>query len=150
MATFDIYPLERFAGGGQTTIRRPREFAHFSFDHEHKLKTFSAESLCYYYPPVLGAPGASEAFVDLSAGFQSFNKRDDSVDEHLDALLDTLQAHEERLLEHVKTGDGDIQDVRVRAHVITWRGMMTKVCLYSPVLNDTYRCKCLTTTDATW
>jgi hypothetical protein len=40
---------------------------------------------------------------------------DDTVDDHLDSLLKTIMAHEE------KTGE------RVEADFITWRGMMTKV-----------------------
>jgi hypothetical protein len=40
---------------------------------------------------------------------------DDTADDHLDSLLKTIMAHEE------KTGE------RVEADFITWRGMMTKV-----------------------
>jgi RAT1-interacting protein len=41
---------------------------------------------------------------------------DDTADDHLDALLKTLIAKEQETWE------------KVDADVITWRGMMTKVC----------------------
>lgn len=61
----------------------------------------------YYYPPDLPA--------DLSIGFDTFQKLNDSADEHLDALLDTVIALE--------------KDTRKKceADIVTWRGMMTKV-----------------------
>lgn len=126
MASFDLSRLDRFAGNS-TSIRRPREFAYFSFDDDHFLKPLSAESLSYYYPPLFGAPGSQEERPDLSTGFDTFKQRDDSIDEHLDALLDTLQAHEERLLEKVAAGEAKLEDVKAQADVVTWRGMMTKV-----------------------
>jgi RAT1-interacting protein len=64
-------------------------------------------SIRYYYPPTLGA--------DLSKGFDTFEKLDDAPDDHLDSLLKTIIAHEQ------KTGS------RVTASIMTWRGMMTKV-----------------------
>jgi RAT1-interacting protein len=63
--------------------------------------------LNYYYPPLLGA--------DLSAGFDTFQKRDESIDEHLDGLLKALKGLEEQKGE------------KCTADIITWRGMMTKV-----------------------
>ncbi len=128
-STFDLTNLDRFAGTS-TSIRRPREFAHFSYDDTHTLKPLSAESLSYYYPPLSGAPGVEDHRPDLSAGFKTFRQRDDSVDEHLDGLLDTLQAYEETLLGKVGGGEDEVEvaNVRVTADVITWRGMMTKVC----------------------
>lgn len=61
----------------------------------------------YYYPPDLPA--------DLNIGFDTFQKLDDSADEHLDALLDTVIALEK------DTGS------KCEADIVTWRGMMTKV-----------------------
>lgn len=43
-------------------------------------------------------------------------KHDDSVDEHLDGLLEALIELER------KTGE------RVKVDIVTWRGMITKVC----------------------
>jgi RAT1-interacting protein len=63
----------------------------------------------YYYPPTLGA--------DLSKGFDTFEKLDDTRDDHLDSLLKTLIDYEQK------------QGKRVEADFITWRGMMTKASL---------------------
>ncbi|GAB1215058.1 decapping endonuclease targeting mRNA [Aspergillus terreus] len=102
---FDIQPIGRFYASN-TTIRRPKEIACFSYDDEHSFH-LGDSSLRYYYPPKLPA--------DLNQGFDEFQKLDDSGDEHLDALLETIMALEK---ETGKTSDADI---------ITWRGMMTKV-----------------------
>ena len=64
-------------------------------------------SVKYYYTPQLGA--------DLSKGYESFQKLDDSKDGHLDALLKTIMAYEQE------------QGKKIDAEIITWRGMMTKV-----------------------
>lgn len=117
MATFKIQPLSRFAGAS-TSIRRPREITYFSYDDNRQLYPLSDQSLQYYYPPIIDAPGESglgRPPIDLSSGFETFKKHDDSVDEHLDSLLETLAAHERN------TG------IRVKSDVVTWRGIMTKV-----------------------
>ena len=51
----------------------------------------------------------------MNIGFETFQKLDDTADEHLDALLDTIMALEK-----------DTQR-KSEADIITWRGMMTKV-----------------------
>ena len=64
----------------------------------------------WYYPPtpLLG--------TDLSDGYETFVKHDDSADEHLDSLLRTIMDHEKKTQKAID------------AEVVTWRGMMTKVC----------------------
>ncbi|KAF7591976.1 decapping endonuclease targeting mRNA [Aspergillus hancockii] len=101
---FDIQPIGRFYGSN-TAIRRPKEIACFSYDDQHCFH-LGDSSLRYYYPPRLPA--------DLNRGFDTFQKLDDSADEHLDALLEAIMALEK---ETGKKCDADI---------ITWRGMMTK------------------------
>lgn len=61
----------------------------------------------WYYTPQLGE--------DLSKGFETFVKHDDSVAEHLDSLLKTIMDHEKQ------TG------TKIDAQVVTWRGCLTKV-----------------------
>lgn len=78
----------------------------FSYDAEHKFH-LGDSSLRYYYTPRLPA--------DLNRGFDTFQKLDDTADEHLDALLETIMALEK------ETGK------RCEADIITWRGMMTKI-----------------------
>lgn len=53
----------------------------------------------------------------MSIGFEKFDKHDDSQDEHLDSLLEAIMKHEKEAGKPID------------AHVVTWRGMMTKVCI---------------------
>ncbi|KAL6849377.1 decapping endonuclease targeting mRNA [Amphichorda felina] len=103
-ASFSIQPIGRFVGASQP-VKRPKEFACFSYDDNHQFH-LDDSSIKYYYTPQLGA--------DLSKGFESFEKQDDSKDEHLDSLLKTIMAYEEE------------QGKKIDANVVTWRGMMTK------------------------
>jgi RAT1-interacting protein len=128
---FDIRPINRFAGAN-AAIRRPKvqglsrpqatflvslgasaaanhfvkEIAYFSYDNQHQFH-LDESSLRYYYPPRLPA--------DLNRGFDTFEQLDDTGDEHLDSLLETIIELER------KTG------LRCQADIFTWRGMMTKV-----------------------
>ncbi|PFH58872.1 hypothetical protein XA68_13096 [Ophiocordyceps unilateralis] len=102
---FSIQPVGRFAGASQP-VKRPKEFACFSYDENHEFH-LGDSSLKWYYTPLVGA--------NLSKGFDTFQKLDDSRAEHLDSLLRAIAAHEE------ETGK------RIDAHVVTWRGMMTKI-----------------------
>ncbi|KAH8821548.1 protein RAI1 [Xylogone sp. PMI_703] len=83
-----------------------QEIACFSYDKNHEFR-LDDSGIKYYYPPDLGA--------DLSKGFETFRKLDDTADDHLDSLLKTVIAHEQAT---GKKADADI---------ITWRGMMTKI-----------------------
>jgi len=51
----------------------------------------------------------------LSKGFDSFKQLNDTADDHLDSLLDTIIAYEQE------------KGSKVETDIITWRGMMTKV-----------------------
>ncbi|KAJ5358527.1 Decapping nuclease rai1 [Penicillium cataractarum] len=104
-ATFDIQPVNRF-GGSNTTIRRPKEIACFSYDQDRRFSLGDA-SIAYYYPPSLPA--------DLNIGFDTFQKLNDAADEHLDALLDTIVAMEKETGKMCETD------------IVTWRGMLTKI-----------------------
>lgn len=77
-----------------------QEIACFSYDEKHNFY-LDERSLRYYYPPNIGA--------DLSEGFEAFEQLDDTADEHLDSLLKTVIALEQR------TGK------KVTADIITWR-----------------------------
>lgn len=102
---FNIQPIGRFSGDSQA-VKRPKEIACFSYDEKHEFH-LGDSSLKYYYPAEVGA--------DLSAGFETFDKHDDSGDEHLDSLLRTIAAHEQQ------------EGKKIDAQVVTWRGMMTKI-----------------------
>jgi RAT1-interacting protein len=109
----DLRPFE--SAGAQTAIKRPREITQFSFDDQHVCHPLDGRSLRYYYPPQTLISGNGDAGIDLSEGFEKFEKYDESSkDLHLEPLLETLEAHE-------------VQAGRVEAGFVTWRGMMTKV-----------------------
>jgi RAT1-interacting protein len=118
----DIYtfpfPSPTTATPPKTTIKRPQQLTTFSFDSQHICRPLSDESLRYYYPAMFQSPWVpNERGPDLSQGFEHFVKFDEGkVDTHLDALLETLKVWEER-------------EGKVEVDVVTWRGMMTKVCL---------------------
>ncbi|KAI4724211.1 rai1 protein [Aureobasidium sp. EXF-10728] len=116
MQQFQVEPIQQFAGAN-TRIKKPTEFAFFSYDSDHKLKPLDNESLKYYYPPFFNVPGHQDTRfpVDLSKGYNSFRQRDDSGDEHLDGLLDTLVEAERR------------SGQKTEVNLVTWRGMMTRI-----------------------
>lgn len=105
-----------------------QEIAFFSYDSDHKLKPLDNESLKYYYPPFFNIPGHHDNRfpVDLSKGYNTFRQRDDSGDEHLDGLLDTLVEAEKR------------NGKKTEVDLVTWRGMMTKVSLEFNVVSREY------------
>ncbi|KAI8965713.1 protein RAI1 [Daldinia sp. FL1419] len=102
---FNIHPTGRFNGESEP-VKRPKEIAYFSYDDKRQFH-LDDRSMQWYYPPTLGA--------DLSKGFDRFDKHDNSKDEHIDSLLKTIMAHEEE------------EGKKIDAHVVTWRGMMTKI-----------------------
>ncbi|CAN8095917.1 unnamed protein product [Discula destructiva] len=104
-SSFSIQPIGRFRRPSEP-VKRPKEFACFSYDDEHNFR-LGDESMRWYYTPTLGA--------DLSRGFDTFVKHDDSVAEHLDSLLKTIIDHEQ------KTGE------KIEAQIVTWRGCLTKI-----------------------
>ncbi|KAF2861984.1 RAI1-domain-containing protein [Piedraia hortae CBS 480.64] len=115
--TFPLPPLSTLST--PSSIRRPQEIATFSYDSSRKLHPLSNRSLKYYHPPFFEVPGIPVEPMDLSLGYDTFHAREE-VDEHLDGLLDTLQA--------LDTSKGDGGKI-TRADIITWRGMMTKILI---------------------
>jgi len=111
-SSFEIQPIGRFVGQS-APVKRPREIACFSYDERHQF-LLDDSSIRYYYPPNLGA--------DLSRGFDTFEKLNDTADEHLDGLLKTIIDLEQ------KTGK------RLDVSIVTWRGMVTK--LMSAIFSD--------------
>ncbi|ODA84108.1 hypothetical protein RJ55_02626 [Drechmeria coniospora] len=110
-ANFPIHPIARFGGASQP-VKRPKEFACFSYDENHEFR-LDDSSMKWYYTPRMG--------TDLSKGFGAFQKHDDSKDEHLDSLLKAIMAHEQ------ETGK------KIDANLVTWRGMMSKVASVHPI-----------------
>ncbi|KAK4184298.1 protein RAI1 [Podospora australis] len=108
-ATFSVDP-HRYVGRSEP-FKRPKEFASFSYDKDHKFH-LNDSSIKWYYPP---HPLNQPLYIDLSKGFSSFVKHDDSQDEHLDSLLKTIAHHESETKSPID------------ANIVTWRGMMTKI-----------------------
>lgn len=74
--------------------------------------------MAWYRPPPVGA--------DLKYGLERRIERDDSVDEHLDGLVDSLR----RVIED---GGG----AERKGGVVTWRGMLTRyVCWEAGKMGD--------------
>lgn len=117
--------LDEFRSSGPKNIKRPREFAFYSLDKERNVLPLSTASLKYSYPCMSNAPNefgddlvqGPEHLnqISLRQGYASFEKYDDSADEHLDAILDTLEAYETQA------------GVKVQPDFVMFRGMMTKV-----------------------
>lgn len=90
-------------------FQQPVPIASFSYDESRTLHHDNRSRRFYHPPP----PRA-----DLNRGFEEVVERDESVNEHLDSLLLSLMRLE-------KAGK---DEHRRRANLITWRGMMTKLC----------------------
>ncbi|KAK8221298.1 putative Dhp1-interacting protein Din1 [Phyllosticta capitalensis] len=98
-------------GSKKTDLTAPREIAFYSFDDEHKYRPDDS-SLSYYWPMKVDEHARR---VGLQTGLDTFKQVDESIDRHLDALLQALQEKEAQT--------GRITD----AEVITWRGQLTKI-----------------------
>lgn len=92
-------------------IQKPTQITTFSYDERRTLH-HDDRSRRYYHPPPRNA--------DLNYGFERLVERDESIDEHLDSLLNSLMVLGQR--------NDDLDQSRRQAHVITWRGMMTRFC----------------------
>lgn len=112
---FPIEPIARFAK--QSTARQPVELTSFSFDHNRVLH-HDDTSLAYYWP--ISRPG-----VSLSTGFDSLVSRDESINEHIDALLASLIKYE---TEHGTSA--------TQVDIVSWRGMITKFLTLPFLRND--------------
>ncbi|KAK5166069.1 decapping endonuclease targeting mRNA [Saxophila tyrrhenica] len=82
----------------------------------------------YYYPPLFQEPWShidTTPRVSLSNGFDNWIKADESIDWHLDGLLQTIQAHEEALLEQgIPAAEAKVsKDV----DIVAWRGILSKI-----------------------
>ena len=84
-----------------------QEFTCFSYDDDHVYRHDESSLRWYYHHPL-------DIGTDLSSGFSSFDKHDDSQDEHLVSLLKSMAEYEKA-------------NGKVEAAIVTWRGMMTKV-----------------------
>ncbi|KAL8276920.1 hypothetical protein RQP46_010648 [Phenoliferia psychrophenolica] len=100
-----------------TAFQLPLHLTSFSYSPTRELLVGQRkdEAIAHYTEPPLGA--------DLNLGYEDCTWRDDSTDEGLDALLDTLSRYDD------EDPTGAAADLLGKINVITWRGMMTKLML---------------------
>ncbi|CAO3621899.1 unnamed protein product [Cunninghamella blakesleeana] len=103
---FPVYNINRYRGSSPV-YKKPVEINSYSIDGNRHV-WFDNRELKYYYP----ATG-----TDLSIGYDQFIQRNDTILEHLDTLLDALTDTRK------KTKD----DHLIKANIVTWRGIMTKI-----------------------
>lgn len=105
-------------------FQRPIEIAHFSFDGQRQLH-HDDRQLKFYYPPDMNDPNA----CNLSAGYpDKYEQRDESIPEHLDALLESLKELRLRQKEQSETVHHETD-----ADFVTWRGIMTRVYIFQAI-----------------
>ncbi|KAI9317756.1 RAI1 like PD-XK nuclease-domain-containing protein [Dichotomocladium elegans] len=111
--TFSTFPVSSCQSymGHCPEYKQPVEIQSYSIDGSRRV-WFDQRELKYYVPPNISPPGPS-----LNRGYEKYIKRDESVPEHLDTLLDALttarQAEPEKNI--------------AQANIVTWRGIMTKI-----------------------
>lgn len=99
-------------------VQRPVELLSFSYDNRRQLFMDDDRQMTYYLEADLNT-SLNEGFPD------KFEERDESVPEHLDALVHALWYGSQQ------SKDPAVEDPAGwwTADVITWRGIMTKVSL---------------------
>lgn len=102
-----------------TSLRQPKELLSFSrtFDGEY---VNDDSALSYYFLP----DSDVDTNIDLGAGFKNFKKFDEERDGEFNGLLGAIQEYEKK------------NDTRVKADIITWRGIMTKLLTLNQNLRD--------------
>lgn len=113
-------------------FQQPAPLCSFSFDENRKLWQDDRCKRFYRGPPPYNnrhpqqgrAPPVFGA--DLNHGLHRYVRREESVPEHLDALVAALQHRTEAATS--ETERNELDQERRRAHVVTWRGIITKIC----------------------
>ncbi|KAF6767641.1 RAI1-like protein [Kalmanozyma brasiliensis GHG001] len=124
-----------FSGSPYTApplFQQPAPLCSFSFDETRKQWQDDRCKRYYRGPPPYNnrhphqgrAPPVSGA--DLNYGLERFVRRDESVPEHLDALAASLQHRTESAASEKERDELDQE--RRKADVVTWRGIVTKIC----------------------
>lgn len=93
------------------SFQQPVQITSFSYDESRNLH-HDDRSRKFYHPP---PPRA-----DLNRGFEELIERNESINEHLDSLLISLL--------RVSQSKEKKNEQLSKANLITWRGMMTKLC----------------------
>lgn len=105
-----LRPAEYYAQNiASAPFQQPTRITSFSYDESRLLHHDDRSRRFYHAPPHR---------ADLNRGFEELVERDDKVNEHLDSLLIAL----------VRLSSKGRDEERRKANLITWRGMMTKLC----------------------
>ncbi|KAL0082305.1 hypothetical protein F4703DRAFT_1739362 [Phycomyces blakesleeanus] len=113
--SFPVRPPASYKGEFPT-YAQPAEITSYSIDHNRQV-WFDDRELKYYYPP---------NGKDLYVGFDKFIKRDESIPEHIDTLLDALTNARQ------KASNPQL----AQADIVTWRGIMTKIMCTPTTRNE--------------
>ncbi|KAI5475564.1 RAI1-like domain containing protein [Pseudohyphozyma bogoriensis] len=120
-----LHPPYSYINPAQPTpFQLPSHLTSFSYSPTRDLLLDERrdEAIATYVEPRIG--------VDLNQGFEECVWRDGSVDEGLDALLNTLQSWVTSAPSTSTSATTNPSlDVIQRASIITWRGMLTKLML---------------------
>ncbi len=116
----------------QPPFQQPAPLCSFSFDEARQQWQDDRCKRCYRGPPPYNnrhpqqnrAPPVFGA--DLNYGLERFVRRDEDVPEHLDALVAALQHRTEAAVSETERDELDVE--RRKADVVTWRGIITKIC----------------------
>jgi RAT1-interacting protein len=110
MSNARFFPLDSRAE--TTALKQPKELCSYSrtFDGSY---INDDSCLSYFFLP----DSDIDTNIDLSAGFSKFKKIDEEQDGKLDGLLSAIKNYEER------------KDTKVKADIITWRGIMTSLLI---------------------
>ncbi|BGP41226.1 decapping endonuclease targeting mRNA [Rhodotorula kratochvilovae] len=119
-ASHPVHPPAHYlsTASASTAFQQPFHLTSFSYSPTRELLLDDErkdDALAYYHEPRLGS--------DLNFGFERAVWRDGTVDEGLDALLDSLSTWA------AKQPTPAADDLLGKISVITWRGMMTKLML---------------------
>ncbi|KAJ1023595.1 hypothetical protein NDA16_003212 [Ustilago loliicola] len=114
-------------------FQQPAPLCSFSFDENRKQWQDDRSKKYYRGPPPYtnrhpkqGHRAAPHFGADLNYGFERFIQRDEGVAEHLDGLVIALQHRTESAASEAERDELDQE--RRRSDVVTWRGIITKIC----------------------
>lgn len=103
----------------KASLRQPRELFSFSIDTNNAIHDDNRSLNYYYFPDSTFEKSSGEtSLTDLNLGFKEFIEKDESKPMHLDQLLKSIIVYEKST------------NQKVKADIITFRGIMTKLlCL---------------------
>lgn len=128
-----IPPLERpLAALAPVSIQQPALLTTFSYD-EHKTLLFDDSAKRWYHDPPTATNSAGDHAADLNYGFEHFHDKP-HIPDPLDSVLYTLMQRAKGAPDRPAVDGTPIIPAQavdseiLRMNVVTWRGIMTKLC----------------------